>query len=730
MASFFSGMGAAIRRAVGTEKAEPISLETSAGPLRFSAEEAKLYSLVFAAVDSDDDGEIGGGEGATFLRRTGLSEAQLKTVWRLACGGSSKPELTREAFLIACKLVALCQGEHECTMEKLLENQDMLMMADFRWGGEADISPGVAEPIADSAIKVSVTNPQTIGNAIRSYTAYTVTLSTSLAQYPRKTCDVTRRYSEFEWLHNRICRTYPAAIIPLFPGKKAVGSLDSSFVLDRMRRLEAYLDGCVRHPRISASYDLVVFLTGSDAALKAARDYAAAAEAHADEADSFYNQLMASATGGTPLVVKADEDYIQLSTFHAAALERLLAVSGVSARLMEGSHAAERHLLELGHAIASLAEQEEQGVKAGLSVVASRKVDDAQHEAVKRLAGGDDAAAAAARAAASADPAAASAFAAHERASGAASGAGGMASMFEADFDDPLAGIGDPLASGLAKFGKPDGDVHDSGPAAELAAMYRLVGETTIRLSQMARDHLDRGDAALHRPIAEERRREAELDLAAKRREAVVDALQRAHALAGRRRDAYSRLASSGADTAKVSKAKWDVDRAERAQSARETELQDITESLKQEMVRVMKGRRATLARCAAEFTRTQTTCAGARRKAWMEVASELAGGDADALAAARKRVMSYAKREKHAGVSGIADTRHARRGVTEGARQAGLRGLAGARHAAGGGSAPGSEAGDAASPPDAEAAAMDAALPEELPAEDGAGEAEEGAFE
>ena len=80
MASFFSGMGAAIRRAVGTEKAEPISLETSAGPLRFSAEEAKLYSLVFAAMDSDDDGEIGGGEGATFLRRTGLSEAQLKTV--------------------------------------------------------------------------------------------------------------------------------------------------------------------------------------------------------------------------------------------------------------------------------------------------------------------------------------------------------------------------------------------------------------------------------------------------------------------------------------------------------------------------------------------------------------------------------------------------------------------------------------------------------------------------
>jgi len=578
-------------------------------------------------------------------------------------------------------------------VEKLVEKQAALMLADFRWGGEADISPTVADPVPPAAIEIRVTNPQTKGNAIRSYTAYTVSLSTSLPQYPRKTVELARRYSEFEWLHHRICRTYPAAIIPLFPGKKAVGSMDAAFIHERMRQLEAYLDACAHHPRISASYDLVVFLTGSDAALKAARDYAAAAEAHADEADSFYNQIVSTAAGGTPYVIKADEDFVQLSTFHAAALERLRAVSAVSTRLNQGAHAAERHLLELGHAIASLAEQEEQGVKAGLSVVASRKVDDAQHEAVKRLAGGsatgDAAAAAAAAAAAPSDPEASDAFAAHERASTAASGGGGIASMFETDFDDPLAGMGDPLATGFAApKGASGADV--DGPAAELAAMYRLSGETTIRLSQMGRDHLDRGEVALHRPIADEQRREAELDQAARRRDAVVDALQRAHALANRRKDAYSKLAAAGGDPARISKAEWDVSRSSRAREAREKELDDITESLKQEMVAVMKGRRSTLARCAAEYCSTLSATGGARKEAWMKTARELAGGDDEALAAARRRVVAYAKRERHAGVAGVADTRAARRGATEGAREAATAGLAGARAAAsGGGAAP-----------------------------------------
>jgi hypothetical protein len=406
------------------------------------------------------------------------------------------------------------QAGHEISTGSLFANQDSAAIADFRWSGEADITPGVAEEVHDSAISVTVTNPQTMGGTLRSYTVYTVTLSTSLTQFPKRDTEVLRRYSEFEWLHHRISRTFPSAIIPLFPSKKAVGSMDSTFVHDRMRQLEAYLVGVCHHPRVSQSYDLIVFLTGTPASLAAARDYTAYAESQADEADSFYNALITSTK--PPLVVKTDEDYERLSAFHSEALERLRTVSTISQRLHEGMHAADEHLLELGHAIASLAEAEQQGIAAGASVVASRASDEAQHQALKSLATSSPTPKASFST--STDTHAAAAFEAHSRAGG--TKGSGISSMFATDFDDPLAGMGDPMASG---FQKPASSApapgSDETPAARLAALYRLVGETTVRLSHMSRDHLDRADTAFHLVIREELRREAELDQAAQRRE-------------------------------------------------------------------------------------------------------------------------------------------------------------------------------------------------------------------
>lgn len=80
MAAFFSGMGAALRKAVGGEKPVSKMIETSAGQVEVSADEVKLYGLIFDSIDSDANGEIGGGEGATFLRRSGLSDDNLKIV--------------------------------------------------------------------------------------------------------------------------------------------------------------------------------------------------------------------------------------------------------------------------------------------------------------------------------------------------------------------------------------------------------------------------------------------------------------------------------------------------------------------------------------------------------------------------------------------------------------------------------------------------------------------------
>ena len=52
---------------------------------------------------------MGGAEGALFLRRSGLTNEQLREVWRLASGGVSKQKLELHDWLVACKLVAAVQ---------------------------------------------------------------------------------------------------------------------------------------------------------------------------------------------------------------------------------------------------------------------------------------------------------------------------------------------------------------------------------------------------------------------------------------------------------------------------------------------------------------------------------------------------------------------------------------------------------------------------------------------
>jgi hypothetical protein len=46
-----------------------------------------------------------------FLRRSTLPTDQLREVWRLASGGTSKAKLEKNDWLVACKLVAAIQSK-------------------------------------------------------------------------------------------------------------------------------------------------------------------------------------------------------------------------------------------------------------------------------------------------------------------------------------------------------------------------------------------------------------------------------------------------------------------------------------------------------------------------------------------------------------------------------------------------------------------------------------------
>jgi len=98
------------------------SVTTSEGNVKFSEEEVKIYDSIFRAVDSDSDSQVGGLEGAIFLRRSMLTDDELSSVWSLACGGESSPSLGRDDFLLACKLVACKQAGHALSLEDVVKH--------------------------------------------------------------------------------------------------------------------------------------------------------------------------------------------------------------------------------------------------------------------------------------------------------------------------------------------------------------------------------------------------------------------------------------------------------------------------------------------------------------------------------------------------------------------------------------------------------------------------------
>lgn len=86
-----------------------LTVPRAEGNVVLTKPELQRYTWLFTMVDSDNDGAVGGSEGALFLRRSGLSNEQLREVWRLASGGVSKQKLELHDWLVACKLIAAVQ---------------------------------------------------------------------------------------------------------------------------------------------------------------------------------------------------------------------------------------------------------------------------------------------------------------------------------------------------------------------------------------------------------------------------------------------------------------------------------------------------------------------------------------------------------------------------------------------------------------------------------------------
>ncbi|TMW62975.1 hypothetical protein Poli38472_005593 [Pythium oligandrum] len=237
------------------------------GPIKFSAEEGVFYARLFHIVDTDADGYIGGTEGAAFIRRARLLNDANREIWRLASGGKSQEKLNKDCWFVAMKLVALVQNTGKCQMQSLYAGES-LPLADFKLDSAPDnVLPD--EPLQDCrrSFVVGVSTPVVVGSGYTRYTQYVISTKTNSPSFPFPTAQVKRRFSDFEWLHQRLLMQFRGTIIPPLPEKRWTGNMDATFVEERRQALEHFINEVCSHEKLSRTLELQIFLTGSNEGL-------------------------------------------------------------------------------------------------------------------------------------------------------------------------------------------------------------------------------------------------------------------------------------------------------------------------------------------------------------------------------------------------------------------------------------------------------------------------------
>ncbi|TIB33911.1 hypothetical protein E3P86_02917 [Wallemia ichthyophaga] len=114
---------------------------------------------------------------------------------------------------------------------------------------------------------ISVCDPQKIGNPTNSYILYTIKTHTNIPTYRQSSQTVLRRYSDFLWLYENLCKNNPGVFVPSPPYKQSYGRFNLDFIEQRRQSLEKCLIKSANHPHLSNDEDLKLFLESDSFAL-------------------------------------------------------------------------------------------------------------------------------------------------------------------------------------------------------------------------------------------------------------------------------------------------------------------------------------------------------------------------------------------------------------------------------------------------------------------------------
>jgi len=104
-------------------------------------------------------------------------------------------------------------------------------------------------------VKVTIFNTQTRNEGPKGWTEYLIRVVLPPLQWK-----ITKRYSLFFDLNERILKGHPRASLPYFPPKRSIGNLNPEFVADRKDQLQRYLDELIKNPEIIRCKELKYFL--------------------------------------------------------------------------------------------------------------------------------------------------------------------------------------------------------------------------------------------------------------------------------------------------------------------------------------------------------------------------------------------------------------------------------------------------------------------------------------
>ncbi|KAG0497281.1 hypothetical protein HPP92_001972 [Vanilla planifolia] len=125
-------------------------------------------------------------------------------------------------------------------------------------------------PSGQPFLSVSVIDPVKLGNGVQAYISYRVITKTNMPEYQAQEKIVIRRYSDFDWLRDRLTEKFKGIFIPPLPEKSTVEKFrfSAEFIELRRQALDVFINRVASHPDLKQSEDLRTFLQEDEEAME------------------------------------------------------------------------------------------------------------------------------------------------------------------------------------------------------------------------------------------------------------------------------------------------------------------------------------------------------------------------------------------------------------------------------------------------------------------------------